>query len=139
MSFFARLFAPEITILRHKLETSEARLSELFAQIDRLEQDKADLTGDLKFETARNRTRESDFLNKIILLAGATPVAIPDEKALAATAAPVQTIDAPDLQVLERRAADYCRAKYQGDYSKAEYDEVLVLMKNAPDEWLADE
>lgn len=143
MSFLARLFAPELEMLRSRLVVAKERENYLLAQNAVLEAEKFDYARNLRIEADRNRTRETELINRILLLAKTAPVSIADDEASAVKTAIENdrslTLTDEEIALLHKRALDYCRTKFRDDYTKAEFDEIFALMEKSPDEWLNDE
>ncbi len=97
-------------------------------------------------ELRGDRLRESDFLNRIMQLTQLAPV--PPSDALYPKQADFVVdgvasfeegkLAVEDEVILSAQAHNYCSATIGENYTKEDFDEVLLRMRKNPEEWLND-
>jgi hypothetical protein len=136
MSFFHRLFAPEIVSLKAELAQVTAEREWFRGQCDVLGRLAQKRESDLKAEIKRNRLREDLLNNQIIELGGGRP--LPPRIDIPVPNAQSDRLSQEEELLLRARAKEVLEQKHPGEDITAEmFEDALERMKEDPAYWLS--
>lgn len=147
MGFLDKWLRPQqhISMLQSQMAMQNARLAELDAQARWYSTQANDIgakllkkEAELATEIKRNRRREDDLVNQLVLLNGGRPVVTRIETPKPEPEQP-EGLTAVQQGILRDRAAQYCEQQAHGEPVLAEeLETVYQRMLEDPDKWLTD-
>lgn len=146
MGLFDRWLKPQqhISMLQSQIAMQNVRLAERDAQANWFSKQAYDAgakllkkEAELAAEIKRNRRREDDLVNQIVLLNGGRPVVTRIETPKPEPE-PEPKLNSVQDDILRQRAREYCEQKFGEDFTSDQLEQVYQRMSEDPQEWLSD-